>query len=116
MKQFKYIVIEDSVEGIEIRFGYVEYHKHLAPMTSVRGMYRKSNVDILGGGQFKIDEENKKIILFGKSDDYGAVPEKILKTIRMNKNIAFNLYMITCHLFDDKIQPEDFEQYTITIE
>ena len=72
MKQLKFIVVENWKENkLEIVFGYVEFHRHLRKTS----MFEK----ILGGGKFCFDKEKKEVVLFGRSDDFGKVPDTELK-------------------------------------
>lgn len=64
MKFNKYIVLkEDGRWGMSL--GYVEFHRELATTEELaQGMVK-------GGGRFKIDHDEKKILFYGKSDDFG---------------------------------------------
>ena len=64
MKENKYIVLkEDGRWGMAL--GFVEYHRELASTEELaHGMVK-------GGGKFKIDHDEKQILFYGKSDDFG---------------------------------------------
>lgn len=64
MKHNKYIVLkEDGRWGMAL--GFVEFHRELATTEELaHGMVK-------GGGMFKIDHDEKQIIFYGKSDDFG---------------------------------------------
>ena len=75
MKALKYIFVEDHLGTYDFRCGYVEFHRHL--LTSKEYSYTKVN----GGGKFEIEIQNKRIKLYGKSDDFGY-PKDIEKVLR----------------------------------
>lgn len=79
MRQFKYIVYQKNHETF-ISCGYVEFHRQLKPSShNIFGSVDSYNV--LGGGKFRIDEDNKQIVFYGSSDDFGSVDKKLLKRI-----------------------------------
>ena len=77
-RQLKYIIYQESGKQY-FAGGYVEFHRQLAPSSS-RNSYLCDNC-IIGGGKFKIDDNNKQIIFYGTSDDFGSVDKKLLKKV-----------------------------------
>lgn len=68
-KQNKYIVFKNQFGGYSFKAGYVEYHRDLTTTEMLaRGL-------VAGGGLFKLDEERKVVLLYGKSDDFGFPKE-----------------------------------------
>ena len=65
MKFNKYIVTTDKNGRYGFCAGHVEFHRELASIDELS----KGLVD--GGGMFKVDEEKKQIVLYGKSEDFG---------------------------------------------
>lgn len=68
MKFQKYIVLEKSNREFAFRCNYVEFHEDLISQDEKRF--------VIGGGFFDIDTENKIIKLWGRSCDFGSVPNK----------------------------------------
>ena len=77
-RQLKYIIYQEKCKTY-FSGGYVEFHRQLAPSSS-RNSYLHDNC-VIGGGKFKIDDNNKQIIFYGSSDDFGSVDKKLLKKI-----------------------------------
>jgi len=78
-RQLKYIVYQKNRE-IYVSCGYVEFHRQLKP--SSRSVFASADsYNVLGGGKFRIDDDNKQIIFYGSSDDFGSVDKKLLKRI-----------------------------------
>ncbi len=77
-RQLKYIIYKEKSKTY-FSGGYVEFHRQLAP-SSIRNSYLHNNC-VIGGGKFKIDDNNKQIIFYGSSDDFGSVDKKLLKKI-----------------------------------
>lgn len=77
-RQLKYIIYQEKGKTY-FAGGYVEFHRQLAP-SSNRNSYLYNN-NIIGGGKFKIDDDNKQIIFYGSSDDFGSVDKKLLKKV-----------------------------------
>ena len=77
-KANKYILVKE-VNSVDFRCGFVFRHADL-----LEG-YESDN-SVLGGGRFKFDEENKAVIIYGSSDDYGYPRDlgEILKRIYYN--------------------------------
>lgn len=67
MKFQKYIVLENNRE-FSFRCNFVEFHEDLISLDEKRF--------VIGGGYFNIDPENKIIKLWGRSCDFGSVPNK----------------------------------------
>ena len=78
VRQFKYIIYQEKSKTY-FAGGYVEFHRQLAP-SSNRNSYLYDN-NIIGGGKFKIDDDNKQIIFYGSSDDFGSVDKNFLKRV-----------------------------------
>jgi len=79
MRQLKYIVYQKNHE-ICISCGYVEFHRQLKPSSS--NVFTSANsYNVLGGGKFRINDDNKQIIFYGSSDDFGSVDKKLLKKV-----------------------------------
>lgn len=78
MRQLKYIIYRENGKTY-FAGGYVEFHRQLAPKSS-RNSYSYDN-NVIGGGKFKIDDDNKQIIFYGSSDDFGSVDKKLLKKV-----------------------------------
>lgn len=77
-RQLKYIIYQEKGKTY-FAGGYVEFHRQLAPSSS-RNSYLSDN-HVIGGGKFKIDDDNKQIIFYGASDDFGSIDKKLLKKI-----------------------------------
>lgn len=69
----KYVVLRKPGGELQFRMSKsVEYHREL-----VQGGY-----ECLGGGRFYVNQEDKEIILYDKSDDYGeASKQDIIQAI-----------------------------------
>lgn len=68
----KFIIVENwKNKKIEIRLGYPLYHSDLIEKSD-----EKEGWDCIGGGFWNIDFENKKIVLYGSSSDFGIAPKK----------------------------------------
>ncbi len=78
VRQLKYIIYQEKGKTY-FAGGYVEFHRQLT--SSTRNSYTYNNVKVLGGGKFRVDDENKQIIFYGSSDDFGSVDKKLLKKI-----------------------------------
>lgn len=78
MKFKKYIIVEDDGSH-DFRFGFVEYHSHLA------SDYEIKLGKVEGGGFFLIDEKDKLVRLWGDSDDFGY-PKDLEKKIKQSFN------------------------------
>lgn len=57
----KFVLIEKPDNCAELVLGDVEFHRNL--------LWKGQKC--LGGGFFKVKEDNRQIIMWGKSDDYG---------------------------------------------
>lgn len=57
----------------EIAFGKVVFHKDLARVHNIE--------NVVGGGEFKFDEEHKVLTLYGQSHDYGKFDKEIVEQI-----------------------------------
>ena len=78
-RQLKYIIYQQKNETY-FSGGYVEFHRQLAP-EKPRTSFVNHDVIVLGGGKFDVDDDNKQIIFYGSSDDFGSVDKKLLKKI-----------------------------------
>ena len=78
-RQFKYIIYQQKNETY-FSGGYVEFHRQLAP-EKPRTSFVNHDVIVLGGGKFRVDDDNEQIIFYGSSDDFGSVDKKQLKKI-----------------------------------
>lgn len=68
----KFVVIEDSkTKNLELRMANTDFHENMVPKGD----------RCLGGGLFKIEEETKTVLLWGKSEDFGKVDFSKLKKI-----------------------------------
>ena len=64
MKHNKYIVLKENGRW-GMALGFVEFHRELASTEELaHGM-------IKGGGMFKVDHDEKQILFYGESDDFG---------------------------------------------
>lgn len=84
MKVRKFIVIEDKKGEPHVRLGYVEFHRHLLN----KG---EDGCRVLGGGKYRVngDEDNKYVLLYGRSDDFGDIPDiKTMYEALTNTDIA----------------------------
>ncbi len=81
-KSFKWILINN-----EIRISGAAYHRYLL---------EKNENTCDGGGLVSIDKEDKLIIFFGESQDFGKVKKDVLeKAIEENrKRIDYCLYFL----------------------
>ena len=78
-RYLKYIIYQQN-RNTYFSGGYVEFHRQLAPSKS-KTSFVNYDVNILGGGKFAVDDDNKQIIFYGSSDDFGSVDKKLLKKI-----------------------------------
>lgn len=86
----KYIIVEDQRTGeCQIRFGYVEYHKHLEYDND-----RMNGKKTVGGGMWSVNQDNMIIKLFGKSSDFGKASEEQIKNAIENYEDWMHLNMI----------------------
>ena len=105
MKQNKYVVLKDTPGEWGVALGYVEYHRQLCNTEELaHGL-----VD--GGGMWRIDHDDKNILFYGKSDDFGY-PKHIAEALSacftgIKDQIADLLYTM-----DGK--DYDLTEYTIT--
>lgn len=67
MENPKFIVTEDY-----LIIGYVEMHKDLA----------SEGMEVLGGGWWHLDKENKNLYLYGQSFDYGRTNINKIRQIK----------------------------------
>ena len=79
VRQLKYIIYQEKGKTY-FAGGYVEFHRQLAPSKS-KTSFVNYDVNILGGGKFDVDDDNKQIIFYGSSDDFGSVDKKLLKKV-----------------------------------
>lgn len=86
MRQLKYIIYQEKYKAY-FAGGYVEFHRQLVP-SKPKTSFINHDVNILGGGKFKIDDDNKQIIFYGSSDDFGSVDKKLLKNILEDNRIS----------------------------
>ena len=78
-RQLKYIIYQEKGKTY-FSGGYVEFHRQLAP-EKPRTSFVNHDVIVLGGGKFRVDDNNEQIIFYGSSDDFGSVDKKLLKKI-----------------------------------
>ena len=104
MKFFKYILV-DNCGHYSINFGYVEYHRYLASTEDL------ANGRVKGGGMFRIDHEEKKVTLYGSSDDFGY-PDNIGEALSVcYKDVKYEL----SEFFKRHIEQEvNLDEYQIT--
>ena len=101
--------------------GYVLFHSDLIPSKKV------SATHVYGGGYFKIDDDNKKVILYGESVDFGEPSYKqIENAIKLEQtrknNFLSELWMIMylyyrsqgCDINEDDIP--DYTKYKISFD
>lgn len=74
MKKYKYLFLVKNGNP-EFRCDYVEFHMDLLSDKELTGCATN------GGGEFNLDFDNKEIILYGRSCDYGR-PREIENTIQ----------------------------------
>ena len=117
-RQRKFIIVKDrNGKNAKLRIGYPFYHRDLLTKDD-----DKNNRNCYGGGQWDIDFKNKKIRLYGKSDDFGAPSKKDIEEAIKNFD-SHDYFMLswTCervyitrdtpqHAFDN------MEKYTFDIE
>jgi hypothetical protein len=72
------------VEGDALIIGRVTYHRELAD----------KHEEVLGGGMYNLDYENKTFTLFGSSQDFGSVSFETLKKVVLSGEIYTNKYKI----------------------
>lgn len=104
MRYFKYIVYKEDNQN-KVHFGYVEFHKDLLPTKPINYKGYWKDPDCIGGGMFSLGFDNKTIVLYGDSSDYGKVDFKILnKVIESEKDKIYNDIWYACHFAkqDDK--------------
>ena len=65
MKQNKYVVLKDTPGEWGVALGYVEFHRDLCSAEEI------ANDLVAGGGMWRVDHDNKNILFYGKSDEFG---------------------------------------------
>ena len=76
----KYIVVNDSEEGICMVIGKVTYHREL--------LWDKDAKDqVIGGGWWRTNKNMSEMTFHGDSDDFGSVPEEILEEVIKNDKV-----------------------------
>ena len=89
MKQRKYVIVKDwNGKNIQIRFGYVFYHRDLMTRQD-----EKDHIDCYGGGSWNIDPVTETLTLYGKSDDFG-IPNKRDIEIALRNMSDHDLFML----------------------
>ena len=128
-RYLKYIIYQQN-RNTYFSGGYVEFHRQLKPSSN--------NYNVLGGGKFMIDDENKQIVFYGTSDDFGSVDKKLLKKVLEDcrPNVCDDIWYAIKHEFmcthdrdtyhmnqfgeisspDWKYENEDFMDYKFVIE
>lgn len=113
-KYLKFIMTPDH----ELSGGLVEFHADILPKEK-----RYSRNACIGGGFFKVNEDEKEITLYGSSSDFGKCSTKDLqKAIDMHGNdFKSNLWMIMYLYYrmqGNKVNSDDLDymDYKITIE
>lgn len=98
-KANKYILVK-GVNSVDFRCGFVFRHADLL------SRYESDN-SVLGGGRFCFDEENKAVILYGSSDDYGYPQDlgEILKKIYDNVRFCLEEEYYWHYSEDEKEMP-----------
>lgn len=80
--------IKKKKKDLELRLGYVFYHRDLIC----------SGETCLGGSKWNIDEENKEVIFYGSSDDFGQMPsdkwESLVKNFKADQLNSWHLERI----------------------
>lgn len=77
MKQDKYVVLKDTPGEWGVALDHVEYHRELCNTEELaHGL-----VD--GGGMWRVNHNNKNILFYGKSDDFGY-PKHIAEAGHVN--------------------------------
>lgn len=117
-KQRKFIIVKDwSGKNIEIRFGYVFFHRDLLTKQD-----EKDHIDCCGGGMWNLDPETETITLFGRSDDFGMPKkENIEKALKnMDKHDLFMFGWLCDRLYEDEypdahFDVEDLKRYKIDL-
>lgn len=105
MKQNKYVVLKDTPGEWGVALGYVEYHRHLCNTEELaHGL-----VD--GGGMWRIDHNDKNILFYGKSDDFGY-PKHIAEALSACFNGIKDQIADLLYTMDGK--DYDLTEYTIT--
>lgn len=69
MGENKWILVMRPNGSLALKLGKVKFHSDLF------NSWFKAEDRCIGGGKFHIDQENKEVILYGESVDYGQVPE-----------------------------------------
>lgn len=119
-RALKYIIC-DLYNEFTLLGGYVLFHSDLIPSKKV------SSTHVYGGGYFKIDDDNKKVILYGESVDFGEPSYKqIENAIKLEQtrknNFLSELWMIMylyyrsqgCDINEDDIP--DYTKYKISFD
>ena len=105
MKQNKYVVIKDTPGEWGVALGYVEYHRHLCTTEEIaHGL-----VD--GGGLWRVDHDNKNILFYGSSDDFGY-PKNLGEALSACYSGIKDQIADLLHSMEDK--DYDLTEYTIT--
>lgn len=115
-RQRKFIIVKDwSGENINIRIGNVFFHRDLLYKSD-----EKDNIDCYGGGKWDLDYDNKTIILYGSSDDFGSPNKKDIE--KAIKNIDdhgwWQIELTMERTFDDEFPDRiysDIKNYTFKL-
>ena len=105
-RQRKFIITKDWFgKNTELRIGYPIYHRDLLSKED-----DKNHIDCYGGGRWDIDFEKKEIVLYGRSDDFGAPNKKDIEEAIKNFDAhKWRQFEWTCERVYEDMPEETFE-------
>jgi hypothetical protein len=102
-KSLKAVVVRTKERKLELRVGYVFYHRD----------FLNPGETCLGGTRWNIDEENKEVIFYGSSDDFGQMPsdgwESLVKDFKADWLNSWHLERILKNVL--KVEDTDINNY-----
>ena len=101
MKAKKYIFVINKDGSQEFRCGYVELHAYILNQDE------RYKVRVNGGGFFDIDFENKEIVFYGKSSDFGRVHDQ-QKVCKKYYDQIMDSLLEFIWIYYDKEYPKDY--------
>lgn len=114
MRQRKFIIVKDwNGKNIEIRIGYPFFHRDLLNKSD-----EKNNIDCYGGGKWDVDFENKTIILYGASDDFGKPNKKDIEVAIKNLDIIdwWRISHVIEASYEKEIDEDELSTYKFKID
>lgn len=112
----KFIIVKDLDGKLDLRLGYPIYHEDLIEKED-----ETNHIKCVGGGYWDLDFENKQIILYGDSMDFGKPKkEDIKKSLESWTKDKWFYFIWTCIRIADIEFPEynkntNLEEFTFNI-